>query len=140
MKTMTRVLAVALTMLPLFATAQLQSNEKIVAQVPFQFRIADKMVPAGKCTLEAATLDGRVLAIHNAGANVGLVTTSLPQETKRADNRYALIFHRYGDRYFLAAITIPGKRSLKLPKTSQEAELQARNVTATDEILLAEVR
>jgi hypothetical protein len=49
-------------MLPLLATAQLNSTQKIVAQVPFEFAVGSKIVPSGEWIVQSATMDGRVLA------------------------------------------------------------------------------
>jgi hypothetical protein len=48
MKFATRILALTVTLLPILAAAQLGSSDKIVFQVPFQFTVANKVVPAGQ--------------------------------------------------------------------------------------------
>ncbi len=49
-----------------------------------------------------------------------------------------LVFHKYGHRYFLTEVKVEGSRTTyRLPESKAEAELQAQNVNAPDEILLA---
>src|SRR5258708_8872442 len=59
MKYATRMLVLALTMLPLLATAQLTGSQKIVAQVPFGFVVGSKVVPSGEWIVQRATMDAK---------------------------------------------------------------------------------
>src|SRR5271167_1296776 len=76
MKYAARMLVLTLTMLPLLATAQLNSSQTIVAQVPFEFAVGSKIVPSGEWIVQPATMDGRVLMIHNTAASVGLFSSA----------------------------------------------------------------
>jgi len=130
--------AVTLMLLSCMAFAQLNSNAKIVAQVPFQFMVANKVVPSGQCDVRVATMDGRTLVISNTGSSVRLFATSYQTEGKQGAPHYALVFKQYGDRYFLSGIKIEGSKiSYRLPESKVEAELRAQNVPATEETLLA---
>ena len=101
MKYATRMLVLALTMLPLLASAQLNSSQRIVAQVPFEFAVGSKIVPAGEWVVQPATMDGRVLVIRNTEASAGVFSTSSLVESKKPSEKCTLIFHRYGNSYFL---------------------------------------
>ena len=58
-------------------------------------------------------------------------------EAKAPAATTALVFHKYGHRYFLWQVKVEGSRSMYQSRPSPaEAELQARNVPA-EEILLA---
>jgi hypothetical protein len=130
--------ALAVTMLPMFAAAQLGSNDRIVTKVPFEFVVGKKTIPAGECVVQAGTADLKTVIIRNGEAKVGLFSTILPIETVKAAGNYALVFHQYGDRYFLWGMKIEGTRVMyRLPESKAEAELRAQNVPATDKILLA---
>jgi hypothetical protein len=138
MKYATRILIVALTMLPLLATAQLASSEKIVAQVPFEFVLGSKVVPAGEWVVKTATMDGKTLQIRTKDSGVNMLSTAILDESTKVSSHYSLLFHRYGDQYFLSEVRIAGTRvGYKLPETKAEAEMRAQNVPATNEILLA---
>jgi hypothetical protein len=129
---------VTLVVLSGIAAAQFHSNTRIVAQVPFGFVVADKVVPAGKYFVEAATIDGNTLMIRNPGSNVSLFSTSARTERKQGATRYALVFNRYGDRYFLAGVELEGSKiAYRITKSKAEAELEAENVSATKETVLA---
>ena len=70
----------AVTLLPGLALAQLTSSDRIVAQVPFDFMLAGKVVPAGKLVVQWATADGRVLMIRNSQR----VRTCFPRPLKQS--------------------------------------------------------
>jgi hypothetical protein len=52
----------------------------------------------------------------------------------------ALIFHKYGERYFLSGIRVAGSQiAYQLPEGKAEAELRAQNEVASQEIVLAQL-
>ena len=113
------------------------SSTRIVTQVPFDFTVANKTVPAGRYVVQAATMDGKTLEISNRNAKVGLMAQVLPTESKQGADHYALVFDHYGDRYFLTGIKLQGsKTGYKLPESKAEAELRAQNATSSEEVLL----
>jgi len=141
MKYAKRVLALALISLPILAVAQMTSSTRIVAEVPFPFLVGNKHVPAGEYAVEPFTEGAGILAIRGVGTKVGLFTSAMPTEAKKASGSYALVFHKYGDTAFLTGIKLAGDRTIyQIPESRAEAELRAQNVTATEEILLASAK
>ena len=141
MKYTKRMLALTLIALPILALAQMTSSTKIVGEVPFPFMVANKHVPAGEWTVERAGNDTRTLLIRNFDAKLGLFIPAAPDVAKRASDRYAMVFHKYGDKAFLAGIKLAGDRTIyKIPEGREEAELRAQNVTATEQTLLASAK
>lgn len=141
MKYAKRMLALTLTLLPILAAAQLKQGDMVVAQVPFEFTAGNKIVPAGQCIVQATVPGGRTLMIRNTAAKVGLFSSASPDQSKKAASEYALVFHKYGDHYFLAGIKLADERTAYwLPPNKAEAELRSQNKTATEEILLASLQ
>jgi len=141
MKYAKRMLMLALVALPMLAVAQMTSSTRIVGQVPFPFMVGNKHVPAGEWTVQRAGNDARMLVIRNFDAKLGLFIPSTPDTAKKASESYALVFHKYGDKAFLAGIKLAGDRTVyQIPEGREESELRARNVTATDETLLASAK
>jgi hypothetical protein len=133
--------AVALVVLSGMAAAQLIGSTRVVAQVPFEFMVANKIVPAGECEVRAITMDGQTLVIRNAEAKVGLFSRSSQAEGKQSASNYAMVFKHYGDRYFLSGIKLQGSKiTYRLPESKVEAELRAQNVSATEETLRASLK
>jgi hypothetical protein len=123
------------------AVAQLASEQKLVTHVPFEFTVANKIVPAGDCVVQSATQNKKVLMIRNVGAHVGLFATASPSETKNPARSYALVFNHYGNQYFLSGIKLEGTKIMySLPESKAEAELRAQNVPHTEEVLLASLK
>jgi hypothetical protein len=141
MKQANWLVVVALVVLSGMAAAQLIGSSRIVAQVPFEFMVANKTVPAGEYVVQAFTMDGKTLVIRNAEAKVGLVSPSSQSEGKQDASNYSLVFKHYGDRYFLSAIKLQGSNiTYRLPESKVEAELRAQSVSATEESLRASLK
>ena len=141
MKRTTWFVAVAFVVLSGMAVAQLIGSTRVVAQVPFEFMVANKIVPAGECEVQAITMDGQTLVIRNAEAKVGLFSPSSQWESKQGASHYALVFKHYGDRYFLSGIKLEGSKiTYRLPESKVEAELRAQSVSATEESLRASLK
>ncbi len=135
------LVVVTLVVLSGMAAAQLIGSTKVVAQVPFEFMVANKIVPAGECVVEAATMDGKTLVIRNTEAKVALLSSSSQADGKQEASHYALVFKHYGNRYFLSGIKLQGSNiTYRLPESKVEAELRAQNVSATEETLLASLK
>jgi hypothetical protein len=136
------MMAVMVTMVPLLASAQLESNGKVVTNVPFEFRAGSKIVPAGQCTVQRSGMLSQMLLIRNSDKKVGLYSLAqLGDVAKGSENETALIFHKYGDQYFLSGIRVAGKtEAYELPETKIEAELRAQNAPASEEVLVARLQ
>lgn len=133
-----KMFALALTFMPLLATAQFNGPSKIVTQVPFEFRVGDKLFPAGECTIQAPALNKQALIIRNIRAGVSAVTSAQSRELMRPSVHFAMVFHRYGNTYFLTGVKVAGLQQMYgLPVGRAEAELRAKAVPATEQILLA---
>jgi hypothetical protein len=127
-----------LTLLPMLAAAQIQSDTRIVVKVPFDFVIGSKIVPAGQLTVQRLALEKDVLTMRNRDAKLNIFANSSRIETKEPSATTGLVFHKYGNRYFLWKVKVEGSQTAyRLPESPAEAELQAQNVQATEEILLA---
>ena len=135
------LVVVTLVVLSGMAAAQRIGSSRIVAQVPFEFMVANKIVPAGECEVQAITMDGKTLVIRNAEAKVGLFSPSSQWESKQGASRCALVFKHYGDRYFLSGIRLQGSKiTYRLPESKLEAELRAQTTTAREETLRASLK
>jgi hypothetical protein len=140
MKLTTRMIALTLTMLPLLAAAQMSTGQKIVTNIPFEFVVGNKIVPAGEYSVKL-TDSGMGLAVMNPNAKVGLYSSFVIDESKKAAGNCELVFHRYGNRSFLTGVRLEGSSIVyRLPESKGEAELQARNAPSVEKTLLASRR
>jgi hypothetical protein len=107
----------------------------IKAQVPFDFIANGKTLPSGECTI-AVEMNGRALLSISSGNQHNFAFT-VDDESASAKKETALVFHHYGNRYFLAAIKRQGKTGYQMPASRLERELQARSIPRQVLTLLA---
>lgn len=132
------MLALTLSTLPILAAAQIGNNGTILANVPFEFTVANHQVPAGQWLVRSDAMLPSPLIIENIRAKLSLFVPASPTSNKTAANNYALVFHKYGRQYFLVEIRQAGStRGYQLRESKAEAELRAQNVPASEETLLA---
>ncbi|HLH06041.1 MAG TPA: hypothetical protein VKW78_02260 [Terriglobales bacterium] len=99
------------------ATAYAQSEANLRADVPFNFTVAKGTLPAGECRVAVITNVARVICGDEQSAIVGAPAQIEPGTPK-------LVFHKYGDRYFLSEVWTSSKR-LTLATSGAEKEMMA---------------
>lgn len=108
----------------------------IKAQVPFDSLVNGKTLLAGEWSIKAQGDAQAILWIASENAGTFVVPNAL--ESNRVSKTTKLIFHKYGDRYFLAGIEREGEnRGYELPASKLEAELRAQNIAEHDVVLFA---
>lgn len=85
------------------AQAQTANRIALIANIPFQFSIGNKSLPAGEYTVRSISDNSFnvVLRITSRDGTTGVMLQTSTVEG-RAQKRARLIFHRYGNRYFFA--------------------------------------
>jgi hypothetical protein len=110
--------------------AKAQSLEyRLTANIPFDFTVADKKLPSGKYSIgRASTSTGDlVLQINNVGGHSTLSRLTLPVATARPKDKGTLVFHRYGDQYFLYQVwPAGGSVGRALPKSRSERDVERK--------------
>jgi hypothetical protein len=128
---MTRQLIKGMTMLMLVVALALvsavasygQSSSTAAADIPFEFVVSGKTLAAGHYQLYAANTGGDVVTIRGAGQSAMSLTIGLMR--RRASDEGKLVFHRYGNRYFLREIWNAGDNTgRQLPKSREEKAIQ----------------
>lgn len=108
------------------AQAQTSGSARLIANIPFDFKVGDKTLPAGEYTvrqvnpasdrvvLQISTSDGRTLAMVQMNSIAG-----------KTDESTRLVFNRYGDQHFLAEAWIAGEGiGLKALRTRAERAVE----------------
>lgn len=88
--------------------ARAQSPVNISVDVPFDFYVGDQLMPAGRYTVKRAVRDANrtlVVAGQKEGDRAAAATAPV---AGRESRRSALVFHRYGDEYFLRSAWAAG--------------------------------
>jgi hypothetical protein len=131
----TTVFVLMLAALTALVNAQVV-RQTITANVPFEFIANGKTMPAGKCTITTQGDGVKVLWIRSGNEN--LLAVPHDTESLKASEKTVLVFHRYGNHYFLASISREGQtRGYEFPLQKMEAELRAQNAAEKDVSLLA---
>ena len=123
------------------AQAQTSGRPELRANIPFQFHVGDKSMPAGQytvqqinpasdhCALQLRSKDGRSVAMIQMNNVIG-----------KADERARLVFNRYADEYYFSqAWTSSEAIGWQAPRSKGEraARLQLAQVTpATETVAL----
>lgn len=140
MKRASWILAMTVTVISGAGMAQTAGGSRMVTQVPFEFVVGNKIVPAGEWSVQSASIAGQELMIRNYNAKIGMYSTISQNEMKERAASSALVFKRYGDQYFLSEIRLKGStKTYRLPESKAEAELRAQKVFS-EKILLAAVK
>lgn len=105
----------------------------VKVDVPFAFNVGAQSLPAGNYIVEA--VDDSHVRIFNSKTAGLFVTTQAALRT--ASDGSKLVFHRYGDTYFLSAVWVTGNTTgRELFRSRAERELARRDA----EMELAVVR
>ncbi len=106
------------------ASAQMDPAS-VKANIPFNFIAGKTSLPAGEYRV-AAISDTGVLSVVSPDSGPALVGSHAIQ-ANAASATTKLIFHRYGEQYFLSQVWIQGEsRGRELPQSSREKELLAK--------------
>jgi len=132
-------LLAVMTIIAASASAKAQSLEyRLTANIPFEFSIGDKKLPAGKYWVNRAQGNGDlVLQVRSADGHSNVLRMSIPVVTLNRVNSASLLFHKYGDEYFLFEVWPAGSatgRALlqsrgerELARKTQDNQIAAMN-------------
>lgn len=118
-------LVVGLTLAAAVVSANGQSTSTLVtADIPFDFIVGDQTLPSGKYIVRSASDDGKALKISSRDGESSVVrlTNVADEKTKRRMAR--MVFHRYGQQYFLAEVWTGDTYGRQLLKCKRERHLR----------------
>ena len=129
-----------LCLVAIFSVVVAKGEETAVqVNIPFDFSAGGSHLSAGEyaVTRLSVTTNGTLsIKSEHQGA---MVLSNLSGE-RRSDGT-CLIFNRYGDKYFLAAVWIAESGTgYQVPKSKMEREMIARGASPTVELLAANTR
>jgi hypothetical protein len=95
-----------------FVPAQAQlPGVPIRVTIPFDFNVRGKTLPSGKYEIRRIGDEPDGLLVYNLTNHQHAVFESEPVETSRTPRRGEVVFHEYGDTYFLAQIWTGGEET-----------------------------
>ena len=123
------IVTLALVTAVVSANAQLANSGKVVANVPFEFSVGYKSMPAGEYSVQTIASASNGLLIQSTDGKMSALRLS---DTNQASKNWAharLVFHRYGERYFLAEVWSGADNTGHVLRQSQEETSTATELT-----------
>jgi hypothetical protein len=101
-----------------------QTPQGLRAQVPFDFVAADKTLPAGEYQVRPYNDSGNLIVIGNHDGDRA-IQLSNPAQRREKQLGAKLVFHKYGNTYFLSQIWMAGESTgRQVPRTRQERAME----------------
>ena len=104
------------------AQAQTSGRRQLIANIPFQFNVGTKTLPAGEYSVRQVNPDSDhgVLLLSSKDGNAS-VMIQVGSVIGKAQESAKLTFHRYGNKYFFAQAWIDGDNTgMQAPKSKAE--------------------
>ena len=113
MKHMKKAFALSgLLVLLTFASALGQSDRQTIIHIPFNFSVGEKAFPAGKYVIERNRKESDTVWVIKRNDNVGkAMILTRPVRANDVQQETRLVFHQYGDLYFLAEFWTAGDQT-----------------------------
>ncbi len=137
MKRITAIALLAIANLALAGTSIAQSNG-VKANIPFDFTVGNKLLPAGTYTVQAKS--GGIVAVKNHDKPITVLTLVQPDGAKSPKDSGVLIFHKYGEQYFLSEILCDAEEmnvAIHPSKIEKRVQLQQAMVQPSSEVFIA---
>ena len=118
------MLVAGVVLMAALVSAHAQSTS-VVADVPFEFTVGGKSLKAGEYSIKAFAANGDALLISNKDSNDSAIRLSNTIQARIVPQQGKLVFHRYGQRYFLSEVWSPGERmGRQLRKSGEERAIE----------------
>ncbi len=105
------------------ASANAQLSTPIRAKIPFDFTVGDKKLGAGEYTFSRLSGfgDSKEMLISSVDASTRVFQSTFGAQVVTPKNESTLVFHKYGDQYFLEQIWTGGEQEgTQLPESRDE--------------------
>jgi hypothetical protein len=104
-----------------------QNPRNLVVDVPFDFTVKGKTLPAGEYIIRrASTVDNNGLIMQRKDSKGNAIVLTMTVQARENQKESRLVFSRYGDRYFLSQVWTSGDSiGRELHKTRQERSLES---------------
>jgi len=110
------------------------SISRLVVDIPFEFSVDYKTMPAGEYTVQTLATASDALMIQSIDGTTSALRPSEAAERSQKPATARLVFRRYGQRYFLAEVWSGDKTGRQLMKSRDELalELELGNIAKTE--------
>ena len=116
------------------------------ATIPFDFMVGTRKLPAGRYSFRRApTSNDSVLQINSLEGKATTFRTTLPVTTVKAKDNGTVVFHRYGNQYFLFQVwsagaligrsLLPSRNERDLQRKQDDSTFMSTNRNAESEVV-----
>ena len=117
---------IALTLFAVLMVPATQAQSIWKAEIPFDFAVGDKWLPAGEYQVKPAT--EKVILIQSQDARSSALAMTIKVHAGKTSDVTKLVFNRYGEQYFLSKIwTRSSDTGRELTKCRLEREVAAQS-------------
>jgi hypothetical protein len=115
------------------SNAQITSHG-VTAMIPFDFIVGEKTLPAGRYLVSSATSDSAGLKIQNQEGKSVAFRLSNPLTETSQKRKVRMVFHRYGQQYFLTQVWSGDGDGRELRRSKLESKIRQELASNTPKI------
>ena len=113
------------TLFAAVASANAQLIYPVRAKIPFDFSVGDNKLQSGEYIFSRLSPESKIMLVRSADANTSVFQPTFGIQVLTSKNESKLVFHRYGDLYFLEQIWTGGQQAGTLvPESRSERTIR----------------
>ena len=121
MKSARTLITIALLFTAVSLFAQTTPSQRLMTvKIPFAFAVEDRSLPEGEYTVFTVTPERSIRIASTDGKHSAVVNT-LPNYASSPSENSRLVFHRYGDDYYLVQVWTVGQNLARNPLSTKRA-------------------
>lgn len=124
--------------------ASAQNQRSLVVNIPFDFNVKGKTLPAGEYIFSrGSSADSSGLIIESKGSKANAIVLTMSIESRESQRQSRLVFNRYGEQYFLSQVWTVGDnhgRGLLKSKRERSMEIELAKADARPEVVAIAAR
>ena len=121
MKSARTLITIALLFTAASLVAQTTPSQRLMTvKIPFAFAVEDHSLPEGEYTIFTVTPERSIRIVSTDGKHSAVVNT-LPNYASSPSENSRLVFHRYGDDYYLVQVWTVGQNLARNSLSSKRA-------------------
>ena len=137
MKSSLTLITICLVFTAVTLSAQTTNQRLMTVNVPFAFSVEDHSLPEGKYMIFTVTPERSIRIVSSDGKHSAIVS-DLPNYANTPSENSRLVFHKYGNEYFLAQVWTKNETVARNPYISKRAIELAQSGSRPDtEIVMA---
>ena len=114
------------TLSPLVSVPMMSAQTIATANVPFAFTVANTEMSAGNYVI--TSVSDSAITVINRSKGTGVISPFHSEQPRNNNDTTKLVFHRYGDTYFLSQVARgSGETVIQLPISKRENKAQIQN-------------